>query len=67
MPSTVVRQHHYEPAAQELTITFVTGRRYIYADVPEQVYADFRAAYSKGTFFNKYIRDHYRCFEILPE
>jgi hypothetical protein len=50
-----------------LTITFVTGRRYIYADVPEQVYADFRAAYSKGTFFNKYIRDHYRCFEIPPE
>jgi hypothetical protein len=67
MPSTVIREHHYERDVQELTITFVTARRYVYAGVPEQVYADFCAAPSKGAFFNKYIRDHFRCFEIPSE
>ena len=36
MPSTVIRRFMYLPEARELTIEFVTGRRYVYSDVPEQ-------------------------------
>ena len=64
MPSTVIRSHSYDPQAGELTITFVTGRRYVYDDVPQDVADAFKAAFSRGTFFNQHIRDRYRYREI---
>lgn len=59
MPSTVIRRFMYVPEARELTIEFVTGRRYVYSGVPEDDVKAFRSAFSKGTHFNRYIRD---CF-----
>ena len=67
MPSTVIRSHSYDPDTSRLTITFVTGRRYVYDDVPQDAYDAFKAAFSRGTFFNHHIRDHYRYREIAPE
>ena len=67
MPSTVIRSHSYDPQASELTITFVTGRRYVYDDVPQDVADAFKAAFSRGTFFNQHIRDHYGYHEISPQ
>jgi len=67
MPSTVIRNHFYDSNAGELTITFVTGRRYIYSGVPQRVYDDFKAAFSRGTFFNREIRDRYPYREIERE
>ena len=67
MPSTVIRSHSYDPQTSELTITFVTGRRYVYGDVPQDIYGAFKAAFSRGTFFNRHIRDHYGYREIAPE
>jgi len=67
MPSTVIRSHSYDRETSELTITFVTGRRYIYDAVPQDVYNAFKAAFSRGTFFNQHIRDHYRYREITRE
>lgn len=66
MPSTVIRRFDYRPATRELEITFTTGRRYIYADVPQEAVDDFRAAFSKGVHFNLYIRDHYAFRELNP-
>jgi hypothetical protein len=66
MPSTVIRRFEYRPKAQELEILFVTGRRYLYSQVPQQAADDFRAAFSKGVHFNRYIRDHYECRELDP-
>ena len=66
MPSSVIRKHDYEPDAEELTITFVTGRVYLYKDVPADVYAEFCEAPSRGAFFNKHIRDAYPTVEISP-
>ena len=37
MPSTVIRRFEYDPAAQALDVEFVSGRRYRYAGVPEEV------------------------------
>jgi KTSC domain len=67
MPSTAIRSHSYDSETSDLTITFVTGRRYVYDDVPQQVYDAFKAASSRGTFFNRHIRDHYGYREITPE
>lgn len=52
MPSSVIRDFEYESEALELTITFVSGRIYVYLAVPAEVYDYFSTAFSKGTFFN---------------
>jgi len=60
MPSSVIRAFEYDPHARRLAVTFVTGRRYAYLDVPQKVADAFRAAFSKGEYFNRAIRDHFR-------
>jgi hypothetical protein len=64
MPSTVIRRFDYRPERRELEITFTTGRHYLYSDVPAQAVEQFRAAFSKGAHFNRYIRDRYPCREL---
>ena len=64
MPSTVIRRFDYAPERRELLIEFTTGRRYVYADVPEDEVKAMRAAFSKGRYFNANIRDRYKCREI---
>jgi hypothetical protein len=66
MPSTVIAKIAHEPAHARLTVTFTTGRVYQYYMVPPAVAADFQNAPSKGTFFNRHIRDNYACREITP-
>jgi len=60
MPSSVIRSFDYDPVEHRLDIRFVSGRLYSYLDVPERVVAAMRRATSKGGFFNRRIRDHYR-------
>jgi hypothetical protein len=67
MPSTAIRSHNYDSETRKLTITFVTGRRYVYHDLPEDLYERFKAAFSRGTFFNREIRDRYAYREIARE
>jgi hypothetical protein len=66
MPSSVIRRFSYDAAMRELRIEFVTGRRYIYSSVPQAVAEEFRAAFSKGIFFNARIRDAYDFREVSP-
>ena len=67
MPSTAIRYFRYDSATHELQVTFVTGRRYIYDDVPSDVFDAFRAAFSKGAFFNHEIRDRFTYREVTQE
>jgi hypothetical protein len=67
MPSNVIRNYLYDPAKSELWITFVTGRKYVYAAVPQNVFDAFKSAFSRGTFFNREIRDRYTYREIPSE
>lgn len=67
MPSTVIRNYLYDATKRELWITFVTGRKYVYAAVPQDVFEAFKAAFSRGTFFNREIRDNYEYREIPRE
>ena len=66
MPSTVIRKFDYRPNERELIVHFVSGRRYVYLDVPESEVEAMRSAFSKGRHFNLHIRDRYR-FRDLPE
>ena len=67
MPSTVIRRFDYRPETRELTIEFVTGRRYVYEEVPEEVADAMRSAFAKGVYFNRRIRDRYAHREVTRE
>jgi KTSC domain len=66
MPSTAIADIEYDHGRERLTVTFTTGRIYEYVDVPVEVAASFQSAYSKGSFFNGYIRDRYDFRELTP-
>ena len=67
MPSTVIRAAHYDPDREVLDILFTTGRRYLYRRVPVAEADAFRAAFSKGRYFNLHIRDRYEFVEVSSE
>jgi len=69
MPSSVIRRFRYDERSRTLTITFVSGQRYAYAEAPPELYAGFRDAFSKGRFFAAHIRDRfdYRRVEDDPD
>ncbi|RYE81804.1 MAG: KTSC domain-containing protein [Hyphomicrobiales bacterium] len=65
MPSAAVRDIEYDPESETLWVTFVpTGKRYAYRLVPLAVYDEFIRAFSKGTYFNRFIRDRYGYSEV---
>jgi hypothetical protein len=59
MPSTAVDHIGYDENTRELHVTYVGGATYTYYGVPKQVYAAFRAAFSKGQFVNQFIKNRY--------
>jgi len=65
MPSTVIRRFDYSPEREELTVEFVTGRRYLYFGVPLEAAEAMRAAFAKGVYFNRRIRDRYAFRELV--
>ena len=67
MTSTAISGAWYLPARKELDLLFTSGRRYRYFGVPPVVAERFSAAMSKGLFFNREIRNHYRCDELDGE
>ena len=64
MPSNALRLIAYDEVSQRLSVTFVTGRRYIYERVPKHIYEAFVISDSRGTFFNGEIRGFYEYREI---
>ncbi len=49
----------YVPETQGLMVKFNSGSVYTYADVPAEVFDDFKDADSKGKFFNEHIKGVY--------
>ncbi|HET7816244.1 MAG TPA: KTSC domain-containing protein [Sphingomicrobium sp.] len=64
MPSTVIRRFDYSPETRELMVEFVTGRRYVYSEVPEDAAQALRSAFAKGVHFNRHIRGRFAWREI---
>jgi KTSC domain len=61
MPSTVIERSSYDPSTRTLSVWFrQSERRYDYQDVPPETYAAYQEAFSKGRFFNRFIRDKFK-------
>jgi hypothetical protein len=58
--SSAIDHIHYEAVTAELTVTFNSGRRYVYFGVPRKESEALIAAPSVGAYFNAHIRDNYR-------
>jgi hypothetical protein len=65
--STTLRSVGYDRASRILEAEFRTGRVYRYEGVMPNLYLSFLAARSKGTFFNKVIRDSFPYHEVGRE
>jgi hypothetical protein len=64
MPSTVIRSFSYDPEARRLDVTFVSGRRYGYHEVPAELFEEMKLSFAKGEFFNRRIRGR---FDFSPQ
>lgn len=60
MPSSVINHFNYESHTMTLNITFTSGIRYRYLKVPQDVYNMFKAAGSKGRYFNYFIKGKFK-------
>ena len=59
MSSSVIQSFVYDKDQRRLVVRFVSGRVYAYDAVPAGIVDGFRAAPSKGTYFNDVIRDRF--------
>jgi hypothetical protein len=57
--SRAISQIDYDAERAKLLVRFVSGERYVYVGVPEEVCRSFVEAQSKGRFFQARIRDRY--------
>jgi hypothetical protein len=65
LESTALNSAAYLPAERSLYLEFHSGEKYRYFEFPPELYQEFLAAESKGTFFARNIRNHFR-YEQLP-
>ena len=55
----------YDPDSQELHVQFLkSGEIYVYYDVEEWVFQEFRQAGSKGSYLHANIKSRYRCDKL---
>jgi len=62
--SSVIARALYDASKHELAVTFTSGRKYIYENVPPDVALEFQTASSQGQYFNWRIRDQYPFREL---
>jgi hypothetical protein len=54
----------YDLGQRVLDLEFRRGAVYRYFDVPPSIHDALLAADSKGRFFNRHIRNHFRCQQL---
>ncbi|MGX7953072.1 KTSC domain-containing protein [Tsuneonella sp. HG249] len=64
--SSAIERIAYNPASRDLSVWFRSGRRYVYADVPPQIYRALCDSDSAGTFINKSVKGYFHCCEVPP-
>jgi HTH-type transcriptional regulator/antitoxin HigA len=62
--SSAILDIDYDDQSRTLYVTFVGGKTYAYDRVPRFVYESLASAPSRGTYFNKAIRDQYPYAEV---
>ena len=58
--SSNIRKTEFDTESKELIVEFNNGLRYLYENVPHQVYTQFRMSESQGKFFNSKIAKSYQ-------
>ncbi len=66
MPSSVINRLDYDDKSRDLIIVFVSGMKYKYKNVPQNIFDGFKKVTSKGRYFNKSIKDKF-AFEKMEE
>jgi len=59
MPSTAIKSFSYNSKDKRLRVVFISGTVYDYLEVPQKIYGEMKAAFSKGTFLNQNIKPNY--------
>lgn len=62
--STQVKKAEYNPATEELDLTFVKGAVYCYSKFPADAWESLLAAKSIGTFLNMNIKGKYEFVKV---
>jgi hypothetical protein len=62
--SSAIARALYDAATRTLAVTFTSGRKYIFENVPPEVASEFQTAPSQGAYFNWRIRDQYPFREL---
>ena len=58
--SSNIRRTEFDTESKELVVDFNNGLRYLYENVPHQIYTQFRMSESQGKFFNSKISKVYK-------
>ena len=56
--SSVIKSLTYDENRKDLSVSFKSGKLYVYTPVSQQFFNKLQNAESKGKFFNKNIRDN---------
>lgn len=62
--SSTISSVGYNETSLSLELEFTSTAVYQYSNVPQSVYLRLMSAPSKGSFFNTYIKDRYRCRKV---
>jgi hypothetical protein len=65
--SSNIAGYHYDAAGARLTVEFKDGKRYRYADVPEEVASEMIEAESIGKYFNEHIRNAFGGIRLMTD
>lgn len=65
MPSSVIASFDYDQESHTLRVNFLSGNVYEYLHVPAEVFRRMKAAKSKGTFLNRFIKGHFDFIKIV--
>lgn len=62
--SSNLESAEYDPDSEDLTLTFQSGARYLYRNVPLRTFRQLQQAPSAGQFFYRKIRNVYGAEEV---
>jgi hypothetical protein len=62
--SKSIESVEYDGETASLLVTFLSGKKYIYAFVPEKVFSEMLVAESAGRYFARHIRNQYKCTQV---
>jgi hypothetical protein len=63
--SSNIRKTEFDTESKELVVEFNNGLRYLYENVPHQIYTQFRMSESQGKFFNSKIAKTYKYKKLI--